>query len=316
MSEGAGAGNVAVDLVALCCEGCGGDVPIADAESVSCPYCTRVVRVPEAHRQAVRLVGAEDGELRHAEQAWQTYARATWPAWLAVVLAFPPAIVLAGSLSLALCAKFGVVQLYTSPRTFIGQVGLTPLVPLVALAVIAYWSSVQTSAIRLTRLALAARPGKVPSCRACGAPLAVGDGALFVRCPYCRTDSLVTLDALAVGALAENIERAEASAKTALESAEKRRENARRGAKVIGLVWLGLIGLLALWVLVPFVDHVLGLVALDMFALSTLTYVVAFGTLVDTLRRSGKTPRFSGALVLLAFLMAVASSLAIWIVAS
>jgi hypothetical protein len=36
-----------------------------------------------------------------------------------------------------------------------------------------------------------ARAGAPPSCRECGAPLAVEEGALAATCAYCGTDSLV-----------------------------------------------------------------------------------------------------------------------------
>jgi predicted RNA-binding Zn-ribbon protein involved in translation (DUF1610 family) len=305
-----------VDLVALRCARCGGDVPAADAETVPCPHCGQATVVPEAHRRAVALVREQDEELRRADAEWARYAKKTWPRWLASLLAAPPSLVLGGGLTAALLVKLGVLALPLSPRELLAWLGLVPLTPLVALAVLAYWSSLRAKGTALARVALAARPGKVPSCRACGAPLTVPESALFVRCVYCRTDSLVTLDALEARALVENIERAEASATRALESAQGRRNKARQGMKWLSLVWLGMIALALLWAAVPALDALLALVMADMLVLSMLTYMLAFGTLVEGLERSGGRPtRYNGAIALIVFALAVGSMLVPWMIA-
>lgn len=308
--------KVETDLVLLRCSRCGGDVPIADRDEVVCPYCGHAVAVPEAHRRAVRLVRDQDEELRRADEAWKSYSRGTWPPWLATLLACPPSAVLAAGVLAALFEKLGVLALGADPRTLLGAVGILPLVLLVPLAVVAYWSSQKAAGTRLTRLMLAARPGKVPCCRACGAPLSLTDGALFVRCAYCRTDSLVTLDALEARALVENIQRAEASASTALESAAARRQKASWAARFMAFIWLGMMALVLVWAFVPALDHVVALVALDMFALSMLTFMMAAGSLVEAIERSGRSGKaISGVLGLAAFAVAIASAWAVWMIA-
>jgi hypothetical protein len=66
------------------------------------------------------------------------------------------------------------------------------------------WSAAIHATIVRFHTALAARAPKdtssPPCCRSCGAPLEVAKDAIFARCAYCGTDSLVTqlADALAV----------------------------------------------------------------------------------------------------------------------
>jgi hypothetical protein len=145
----------------------------------------------------------------------------------------------------------------------------------------------------------------------------VSDAALFVRCPYCRTDSLVALDALQAAALNANIERAEASAQAAIERARARRAKTWLSAKWMAAIWLAMIAFLLFWVFLPSTDVGLALVAGDMLILSMLTYMMAIGTLIGTLDRWGfRASRFAGALGLIAFVVAIASTVTLWIVAS
>ncbi|HTA91681.1 MAG TPA: hypothetical protein VK745_18990 [Polyangiaceae bacterium] len=306
---------VAADLVALQCGQCGGSVPVADLESATCPYCGQLVSVPEEHRNAVRLVRAQDTELRHAEREWSRFTRTTLPTWLATLFAMPPSLILAGSLTAALLAKLGLLVLSSEPRIFFAISGLLPLAPAVVLAVVAYWSSTTAEGIRLTRVLLAARPGKVPTCRNCGAPLLVPEQALFVRCPYCRTDSLVTLDALQARALLENIDRAEASAQGAIESARARRAKALWAARWMAAIWFGMISIALLWAFVPTLDAVIGLVAADVFVLSLFTYLITAGTLVSSVGSPRLRAKLSAVGAAAGFALATASTVALWLIA-
>jgi predicted RNA-binding Zn-ribbon protein involved in translation (DUF1610 family) len=306
--------QVSVELVSLSCPACGGSVPIADAERVACPFCGSATAVPEAHRQAVRLVRAQDDELRRAEKQWQSYAKKTLPNWVAKAASVPPSVILSSVVAVALLDKLGAIQAWTTPRRVIG-LGVLPLAPAIALAAMAYWSTVRENDVRVARLALAARPGKVPCCRSCGAALAVSDGATFVRCPYCRADSLVTLDALQARALSDNVQRAHDSASAALEAGRARRAKTLQAGKVLGSIFLGAVALLFVWGFAPFLDFVLVLMFLDMLTLSTLTYALTLSTLLGRTDPSVKPAPGEGWLVLLLFVMAVISSATVWYVA-
>lgn len=306
---------VEVDMVALGCGRCGGSVPVADQDSVTCPYCGELASVPPEHRNAVRLVRAQDAELRHAEEEWSRFQHKALSTWVATLFEILPSLILAGSLTAALLAKFGVIVLSRSPRAFFGLTGLLPLAPAVALASLGYWSNTTADGIHVARLSLAARAGKVPGCRNCGAPLLAPEGALFVRCPYCRTDSLLTLDAVQARALVENINRAEASAQAAIESARARRAKAIWAAKWMAVIWLGMISVVLVWAFVPALDAVVGLVAAVMLPLGTYTYLMSGAALVAVIEGPGRNSQLWGVCALGSFALAVGSVVAVFVIA-
>ncbi len=217
-------------------------MPIDDADSVACPFCAAVVKVPGAHRKAVILTRQEDDQIAAAEQAWRALERWTMPRSLVFALTLPAGAALLIGFTLAAAKTWGVSSTGLSARQVLGWVAFVPLAPSLVLAMLAVALRPYAQQVPLLRAQLAARAGQhQPECRSCRAPVRLRPGALLVRCPYCRTDNLVTLAAVDERALAASAASAQESV---LEAIAKLRDRASEA--LAGLSYLPAVGLLAL----------------------------------------------------------------------
>jgi len=195
-----GSGGAAADdardsrstLSVLCCERCGAPLAARDAERVRCAACGEERQVPPQHREAVRLTKQADVELERAAQTWRSLERATLSAKRTLVVTHvPPAVLTLGLTWLALFGQEG------APFSTLTVAGLAlvfaTLPPSVLAAVRAAMYGIPAAKLEDIAQSLVSR-GEAHECRRCGAPLGVEPRAVFARCIYCGTDSLVLLD--------------------------------------------------------------------------------------------------------------------------
>jgi len=173
------------------CTRCNAPLPLLAARSFACPNCGAHVAV-EARYQ--HLYETNVLEAKAHEELEARYARVSrvpsvrFDALAIALVLFGPAIVAAT----ARRAAGSPIDLFTFAI-------IPALLPGTALWM---WSAAIHATVVRFRLALAARKhDDKPCCRECGAPLAVRGAAIFARCAYCGTDSLVTELAAAVSAL-------------------------------------------------------------------------------------------------------------------
>jgi predicted RNA-binding Zn-ribbon protein involved in translation (DUF1610 family) len=185
-------------LVPLRCDACGGSPPLREVAEVACPFCEAMVVVPPDYLEAACLRTLELAARAEAEPAWRAVAEGVsdWLPYAAL-----------GSVALAPPLAALLVNLlfeWRSQGEVMAYVALPLLLPGAALF---FWSSAVNETTLGVRSALCAAPpheeGKPPGCRSCGAPLAVGDEALFASCLYCETDSL--LEAMPLRPLGESL---------------------------------------------------------------------------------------------------------------
>ena len=185
------------------CKKCGAPLPLLASRSFNCPHCKAHVAVPDRCKELYEKNVAEASTRREAEERYAYVARVPSRrfdiAAIALVL-LAPAVVAAMWMQRAAHPP-GALDLFT--------LAIVPaLFPGTALWM---WSAAIHATVVRFQLALAARRPKdkssAPCCRNCGAPLHVADAAIFSRCAYCGTDSLVTTLADAVGALDEALRR-------------------------------------------------------------------------------------------------------------
>jgi len=215
-------------LAQLRCPGCGAAVPLVRAAQTACPYCGASVTTPPQWLEAAEARGAEARVRREVEPRWRELTRRP-PAWLrpvamGLVVLLPPA------------ATAAVVYALTPPPGTAASFSLAALPGLLPGALLWLWAAaVGATVVELQRTLAAAPParaGAPPSCRECGAPLAVEPGALAATCAYCGTDSLVA----DLPAEAESRARHRAAERTLAEAAEALARRRR-------LLALGLLGL-------------------------------------------------------------------------
>jgi hypothetical protein len=172
--------------------------------------------MPASHRQAVRLTRAADQELARASQLWRSLVEHTIPVWKAAIASHLAPVLMVTGVTASVLVKAGVFDPGLAHTTVLGLFWL-PLGPALYWASYSAWHSVPAGPMARVTAAFAARPGLTFGCRSCGAPLgAPGPEALFVRCIYCKTDSLVQLDAGHTRALAGKAVQAAANAEHAL----------------------------------------------------------------------------------------------------
>jgi uncharacterized Zn finger protein (UPF0148 family) len=198
---GSGPSGVAADnardgtqaLAVLCCRRCGAPLAARDAERVCCAACGEEQPVPPRHREAVRLTKQADLELERAAQTWRRLESATLSAKRTLVLThLPPAVL---TLGLAWLAVFGHQGAPFTTRTVAGlAVVFMALPPSVLIAVQAAMYGIPAAKLENIAQCLVSRGETTQECRRCGAPLSFEQRAVFARCIYCGTDSLVLLD--------------------------------------------------------------------------------------------------------------------------
>jgi LSD1 subclass zinc finger protein len=132
------------------------------------------------------------------------------------VLAFAPVIQNVTVLGAAVLTRMGLINTGIEPRSLLGWWLAAPAAPILALACGTTYFTALRPQVPSLRVALAAVGEGHPGCRRCGAPLTLGEGAVFVRCAHCRTDNLVTVDALRERALLSETSAVASSAETAL----------------------------------------------------------------------------------------------------
>ncbi len=176
-----------MNLVPLQCRACGGDVPVVAAPAARCVYCGASVTMPAEHLHALALQGEARALRRSVEARWQrmTHEASPWTEWIAVLLCLllPPA-------ASALAAFAGA-----SPMPMMDGLVFVSVPALAPGGVLWVWAvASRATAQRLDGLlgaAPARRAGGNPTCRSCGAPLALEPGALAATCVYCGVDSLI-----------------------------------------------------------------------------------------------------------------------------
>jgi hypothetical protein len=174
-------------LAQLRCPGCGAAVPLVPKARAACPFCGAAVDTPPAWLEAAEARAAEARARRAIEPRWRELTRPP-PAWvrpaaMALVAVLPPAVTVA------------LVYALTPPPGTAAAFALGALPGLLPGALAWLWAAAVGATVVDVTLGLAAAPparaGAPPSCRECGAPLAVEEGALAATCAYCGTDSLV-----------------------------------------------------------------------------------------------------------------------------
>jgi DNA-directed RNA polymerase subunit RPC12/RpoP len=191
--DGDGVREGAQPLAVLVCRRCGAPLAARDTDYVRCDSCGDEREVPVQHRQAVRLTKQADAELQGAARMWRSLERATLSPKRTLLFTHLPAALV----------TLGLTWLSISPP----QAAPFPVPTVVVLGLIflalpaSVLGSVRASmyGIPPAQLVTMARSlvsrGEKHECRRCGAPLDVADRAVFARCIYCGTDSLVLLDA-------------------------------------------------------------------------------------------------------------------------
>jgi predicted RNA-binding Zn-ribbon protein involved in translation (DUF1610 family) len=171
----------------LRCQKCDAPVPLINATSFRCPYCRATVKVPAEYKalfetNALETRARHDLETRYAQVSCVPSHRFDAVAFALVL--FGPAIAVATWISLA-----GVPG---SANELFTAVIIPALLPGTALWM---WSaSLHATVVRYELALAAAAPatsGGLPCCRNCGAPLEAQADAIFARCAYCGTDSMV-----------------------------------------------------------------------------------------------------------------------------
>ncbi len=216
-------------LAQLRCPGCGAAVPLRREARTACPYCGASVETPPQWLEAAEAGEAEARVRREVEPRWRELTRRP-PAWLrpaamALVVVLPPATTAA------------LVYALTPPPGTAAAFSLGALPGLLPGALLWLWTAaLGATVVELQRTFAAAPParaGAPPSCRECGAPLAVEPGALAATCAYCGSDSLVA----DLPAATESRARHKAAQKTLAQAADALARRRR-------LLALGLLGLL------------------------------------------------------------------------
>jgi LSD1 subclass zinc finger protein len=204
----------------LACSACGGQVPLGDGDSVTCPFCNAQVTLPEAHR-ALRDAERKDAAARtKAAELFKRYGkRPSLPLRIAAVVFHPIFLILDGFFLLLLVSMLGVLSVIDllsplfhanlhdtipdGPQGF-GMFFIAAGSVLGGMALGIYGRR-RIQSLKSLQATLAARPptraGESALCRECGAPLHVAGGAEGVRCAYCHADNLVDVPADWIGGI-------------------------------------------------------------------------------------------------------------------
>jgi DNA-directed RNA polymerase subunit RPC12/RpoP len=169
----------------LRCAKCHAPVPLASSHAFSCPFCGARVTVPADYRQLFEL-HAQEAETRKTLE--HDYASAARPPSRRIDIVAALLVLVAPSLAAGIWVARSEHALRIA-SVFAGVI-VPALLPGVALWI---WSASVHATIVRFQLALACDLGADahPLCRVCGAPLATPAGAIFARCAYCGSDSLI-----------------------------------------------------------------------------------------------------------------------------
>ena len=185
------------------CTKCDAPLPLLAATSFDCPHCGAHVAVPARYKHLYETNVLEAKAQAELEAHYVRVSRV--PSRRFDVLAL--ALVLLGP-AIAAATWMHTTAHPPTPIDLFTFAIIPALLPGTALWM---WSAAIHATVVRFRLVLAARKPKdkasPPCCRECGAPLAVKDGAIFARCGYCGTDSLVAELSDAVSALDEALRR-------------------------------------------------------------------------------------------------------------
>jgi TPR repeat protein len=230
------AGPLDAPAAILACPTCAAPAAPADVSSVTCPFCSADVPVPDALRERVRvaldIADRPDAEI--AALLDQPSARTVGGSFVAgsvlVMLAWPVAL--------------GVFwwNLRQHAATFSTTALLLLFVAAVTGGVYALLRSrlVDRIALRLVLLDFGAdapaREGEPYRCRQCAAPLPARPGHAFVRCAYCKADNVL-------GVALHREHAAVTEQRESLAAALARRAAARRRLRGIGALSLLLLAL-------------------------------------------------------------------------
>lgn len=201
----------------LSCPSCSAPVPLEDGDSFRCPFCNAEVSVPESYRAVRNANRVADADLARVEAAYAALGTPPGPFLRVAARGADVLLWLFGHFStlvLLLVVFFAAPPAaldaleHVAPQLGISVVSLTgPVIAALALGALVFagfllpieYTHRSALAAGRSRLGagMAAKPpataGGPAVCRECGAPLAVPQGALGVRCRYCRTDNLVAL---------------------------------------------------------------------------------------------------------------------------
>lgn len=277
-----GAAHSEDTLRPLRCATCGAAVPAASTATTRCLSCGAEVPVPREHRDAVEALRAEDEAVARANDAWRKATRFTLPSWLDRLLQIVPALIFWGGL--ATFAVLGVMANGADPSLpdHIGTLVFLPLELAVVVMVAVYWLRPPRRVIdQVARpfVASTPSPGGPASCRACGAPLRVPSRQAFVRCIYCRTDSLVGYSVATLDRVAKATHAAARSATEAVTQLEAAIAVASKNSFLMGLVNAIPIGMLCAWSLVPLLREYFVVNLLVITALAFEAMLVGAGAL-------------------------------------
>ena len=182
------------------CAKCNAPLPLLAATSFDCPHCGAHVAVQARYKH---LYETNVLEAKAHDELEARYARVSrvpsgrFDALAIALVLFGPALAAA-------------VWMHASahPPTAIDLFTFAIIPALLPGTALWMWSAaIHATVVRFRRVLAARKHDDKPCCRECGAPLAVGSAAIFARCAYCGTDSLVTELSDAVGALDDALRR-------------------------------------------------------------------------------------------------------------
>jgi DNA-directed RNA polymerase subunit RPC12/RpoP len=221
-------------LEPLACPRCGAKVPLAIAASprgageTRCPHCGHEVAVPEPWRVAAEAKAAAEAVRREVEPHWQALTR---PPSLAFEIVAAAAVFV-----VPVVASWIVLSRVWPPPSPVTTMGLVAVPALLPGALAWLWAATMGATVLRLQRALRARgiAGGELSCRSCGAPLAVAEGALASTCLYCGSDSLVR-DLPPVAASTAARDSALSTLASATQALRRRRVNLTLGIAALGL---------------------------------------------------------------------------------
>lgn len=219
------------------CTHCGAPLPLLAAVSFDCPHCQAHVAVPPRYKHLYEANVLEATTHAELEARYARVSRVPSRRFDALAIAL---VLLAPAIAAATWMH-GTAHPPTAIDLFTFAI-IPALVPGTALWM---WSAAIHATVVRFRFVLAARAPKdktsPPCCRECGAPLAATDAAIFARCAYCGTDSLVTEVSDAAGALDEALRREVKTIAEAITALVYRRRLVVAGVAIVMIVLAALI---------------------------------------------------------------------------
>lgn len=264
-------------LAPLLCVNCNAPLVVVDAPSLVCPFCEADNVMPPVYREELRLARDLDSATREAAEQWMRLAHIKAPRWLLICAAIAPFVLMTGGLTvLLIAALFGVVSAPALPG-LLPYVWLT-LIPAQLLAANVAMKNVLVNGATDVGAAFAAAPpsapGEPPNCRQCGAPLSVQPDDVLVRCVFCRAESIVRLDELAMKTLRTRVASAQSSLAQAMSALTKHAKLATLETRGRTYVIAGLMVMPLIWSFVESWNSSYWglLIALDVFVLAMCVF--------------------------------------------